>query len=101
MHEMLLEEGYVMIMSDLFQQMAFCHFCHDYCVHAMILSSTCVLLYAIPSLQGCMPCSFVIFVVTSTSLQSSVIVDADFRDFEFHYVLVLFFVVMPYVHVVS
>ena len=29
MPEILLEEGYVMIMSDLFQQMAFCHFCHD------------------------------------------------------------------------
>ena len=70
MPEMLLEEGYVRNLSDLFQQMAFCHFCHDLCVHAMILSSTCVVLYAIPSLQGCMPCIFVIIVVTSTSMQS-------------------------------
>ena len=66
----------------------------------MILSSTCVLLYAMPSLQGCMPCIFVIFVVTSTSLQSSVIVDADFRDLEFHSPCPDF-VNMPYVHVVS
>ena len=27
--EMLLEEGYVRNMSDLFRQMVFCHFCHD------------------------------------------------------------------------
>ena len=87
--EMLLEEGYVMIMSDLFEQMAFCHCCHDYCVHDMILSSTCVLINAMPSLQGCMPCIFVIFVVTSTSMQSSLLGDADFRDLEFHQVLVL------------
>ena len=33
---------------------------------------------------------FEIFVVTSTSLQSSVISNADFRDLEFHKVLVLF-----------
>ena len=33
---------------------------------------------------------FVICVVTSTSLQSSVIGNADFRDLEFHEVLVLF-----------
>ena len=39
----------------------------------MILSSTCVLLNSMPSLQWCLPCIFVIFVVTSTSLQSSVI----------------------------
>ena len=33
---------------------------------------------------------FVIFVVTSTSMQSSLLDDADFRDLEFHQVLVLF-----------
>ena len=44
---------------------------------------------------------FVMCVVTGTSLQSSVIGNADFRDLEFHEVLVLIFVVMPYVHVVS
>ena len=36
----------------------------------MNLSPTCVLGYAMPSLQGCMPCIFVINVVTSTSMQT-------------------------------
>ena len=36
----------------------------------MGMSSTCVLLYAMPSLQPCMPCIFVISVVTSTSMQT-------------------------------
>ena len=36
----------------------------------MGMSSTCVLLYAMPSLQWCMPCIFVISVVTSTSMQT-------------------------------
>ena len=44
----------------------------------MILSSTCVLLYAMPSLQGSMPYIFVIIVVTSTSMQSS---SRDVADF--------------------
>ena len=83
MPEMLLEEGYVSNLSDLFQQMAFCHFCHDLCVHAMTLSSSCVLLYAMPSLQRSLPCFFVICVVTRTSLQSGAFLNADFRDLEF------------------
>ena len=36
----------------------------------MRLMSSCVLIYAMPSLQGCMPCIFVINVVTSTSMQT-------------------------------
>ena len=36
----------------------------------MGMSSTSVLGYAMPSLQGCMPCIFVINVVTSTSMQT-------------------------------
>ena len=36
----------------------------------MRLMSTCVLIYAMPSLQWCMPCIFVISVVTSTSMQT-------------------------------
>ena len=36
----------------------------------MIRSSTCVLNYAMPSLQGYLPCIFVINVVTSTSMQT-------------------------------
>ena len=36
----------------------------------MSLSSTGVLLYVIPSLRRCMPCIFLIYVVTSTSMQT-------------------------------
>ena len=36
----------------------------------MNLSSTCVLNYAMSSLQRCLPCIFVINVVTSTSMQT-------------------------------
>ena len=36
----------------------------------MGMSSTCVLMYAMPYLQRCMPCIFVISVVTSTSMQT-------------------------------
>ena len=44
----------------------------------MILSSTCVLYNAIPSLQGCMPCIFVINMVTSTIMQTRLLDVADF-----------------------
>ena len=44
------------------------------------MSSTCVLLYAMPSLQRFMPCIFVISVVTSTSIQSRLRDVSDFRD---------------------
>ena len=59
----------------------------------MNLSPTCVLGYAMPSLQGCIPCILVICVVTSTSLQSSVIGNAEFRDLEFfsHFPDVIFY----------
>ena len=43
-------------------------------------SSTCVLIYAMPSLQRCMPCIFVISVVTSTSMQTRLRDVSDFRD---------------------
>ena len=46
----------------------------------MGMSSTCVLLYAIPSFQWCMPLIFVISVVTSTSMQSRLRSVSDFRD---------------------
>ena len=46
----------------------------------MGMSSTCVLLYAMPSLQRCMPCIFVISVVTSTSMQTRLRNVSDFRD---------------------
>ena len=44
----------------------------------MGMSSTCVLLYAMPSFQGCMPCIFVINVMTSTSMQTRLRDIADF-----------------------
>ena len=40
--------------------------------------STCVLIYAMSSLQGCLPCIFVINVVTSTSMQTRLRDIADF-----------------------
>ena len=46
----------------------------------MGMSSTCVLLYAMPSFQGCMPCIFVISVVTSTSMQTRLRDVPDFSD---------------------
>ena len=44
----------------------------------MRLMSTCVLNYVMPSLQWCMPCIFVINVVTRTSMQTRFRVVADF-----------------------
>ena len=49
----------------------------------MGMSSTCVLLYAMPYFQRCMPCIFVISVVTSTSMQSRLRNVSDFRDSDF------------------
>ena len=46
----------------------------------MGMTPTCVLLYAMPSLQRCMPCIFVISVVTSTSMQTRPRNVSDFRD---------------------
>ena len=59
------------------------------CVLHMGMISTCVLGYTMPSLQGWKPCIFVIFVVTSTSMQSSSRDVADFRDLEFFQVISL------------
>ena len=49
----------------------------------MGMSSTCVLFYAMPSFQWCMPCIFVISVVTSTSMRSRLRNVSDFRDGDF------------------
>ena len=101
MPEMLLEEGYVRKVADLFQQMAFCHFCHDYCVHDNAMSYTYVLLRVLSSFQRCNPFIFVMCVVTSTSLQSGAFVNADFRDLAFPLSPGSVYLNMPYVHVVS
>ena len=57
----------------------------------MGMRSTSVLQNAMLSLHGCMPCICVIFVVTSTSMQSSLLNDTDFRDLEFHCLCLLLF----------
>ena len=49
----------------------------------MGMSSTCVLMYAMPYLHRCMPCIFVISVVTSTSMQTRLRDVSDFRDCNF------------------
>ena len=49
----------------------------------MSMSSTCVLDYAMPSLQGCLSCSFVINVVNSTSMQTRLRDIAVSRDVGF------------------
>ena len=67
-----------MLVPISYQIMSICHFCHDYRVLHMGMSSTWVLLNAMPSLQGCMPCIFVINVVTSTSMQTRLRDVADF-----------------------
>ena len=46
----------------------------------MRLMSTCVLNYAMPYLQWCMSCIFVINVVTSTSMQTRLRDNADFSS---------------------
>ena len=46
----------------------------------MGISSTYVLMYAMLCLQRCMPCIFVISVVTSTSMQIRLRNVSDFRD---------------------
>ena len=89
MPKLLMQECYKMLVPVSYQSMGICHFCYIYCVFRMGMSSTCVFGYAMPSLQGCMPCFFVIFVVTSTCMQSSSRDIADFRDLEFHEVLAL------------
>ena len=49
----------------------------------MGMSPTCVLMYAMPSLQRCMPCIFVISVVSRTSMQTRLRDVSDFRDSNF------------------
>ena len=44
----------------------------------MSMSTTCLLNYIMPSLQGCIPCIFVINVVTRTSMQTRLRDVADF-----------------------
>ena len=98
---MLLEEGYLRLLSDLLLHLGFCHFCHDYCVHDMPMSSTYVLLRVLSSFQRCNPCIFVMCVVTSTSLQSGALANSVFRDLVISPSPGVVHLMMPYVHVVS
>ena len=75
-----MQECYKVFTAATYQFWVICHFCHIFCVINMDMSSTCVLIYAMPSFQGCFPCIFVIYVVTSTSMQSSLRDIADLRD---------------------
>ena len=67
----------------------------------MGMSSICVLIYAMPYLQGCMPCIFLINVVTSTSMQSSSRDIADFRDSEISPSHCSADIFMPCIHVAT
>ena len=70
MPKSLVQECYMLLPAVTYQNMRICYFCCYWCVHLMGMSSTCVLMYAMPYLQRCMLCIFVISVVTSTSMQT-------------------------------
>ena len=70
MPESSLQECYMMLICWNCYNLMICLFHCILCVHPMRLMSTCVLNYAMPYLQGCMPCIFVINVVTRTSMQT-------------------------------
>ena len=66
----------------------------------MGMSSAGVLIYAVPSLQRCMPCIFVISVVTSTSMQTRLRDVSDFRDSNFAK-SVTAVILLPCIHVAT
>ena len=68
----------MMLPAGCYQNLVICLFHCILCVHPMRMRTIGVLFYAIPSLQGCMPCIFVISVVTSTSMQTRLRDVADF-----------------------
>ena len=70
----------MMLSAVCYQNLVICLFHCILCVHPMIMSSTCDFNYIMPSLQGCLSCIFVIFVVTYTSMQISLRDVADFCD---------------------
>ena len=66
----------------------------------MSMSSTDVLIYAMPSLQRCMPRIFVIYVVTSTSMQTRLRDVSVFRDLGFS-LSVTVVILLPCIHVAT
>ena len=75
-----LQECYMMLTCWDCCNLMICLFHCILCVHPMSMSSICILFYIMSSLQGCMPCIFVIYVVTSTSMPSSLRDVADCCD---------------------
>ena len=73
MPETSLQDCYMMLICWNCYNLVICHFCCIWCVHPMSMSSTCVLYYIMPSLQGCHPCIFVSCVVSASSLLSRVL----------------------------
>ena len=73
----------MLLSAGSYQNLEICHFCIFNSVPLMGMSSTCVLLYAMLSFQWCMPCIFVISVVTRTSMQTRLRYVYDFRDSDF------------------
>ena len=65
----------------------------------MGMSSTGVLIYAMPYLQRCMPCIFVIYVVTSTSMQTRLRDVSVFTDLEFCSSPLPAVILLPCIHV--
>ena len=90
MPKSLVQECYMMFSAVTYQNLVFCYFCYIWCVYLLGMSSTCVLYYIMPSLQGCMPCIFVINVVTRTSMQTRLLDVSDFRDLVISVCLLLF-----------
>ena len=70
----------MMLTAVCYQNLMICLFHCILRVHPMSMSSTCVLNYIKPSLKWCLSCIFVIHVVPSTSMQSSLHDVADFCD---------------------
>ena len=83
MPKSLVQECYMMFTAVAYQNLVICYFSCNWCVHLMGMISTGVLIYAMPSLQRCMPCIFVIYVVTSTSMQTRLRDVPVFRNIEF------------------
>ena len=96
----LLQECYMMLTAVCFQNLMICLFHCILCVHPMSLMSICVLNYIMPSLLGCLPCIFVIYVVTSTSMQTRLRDVSVFRDFGFS-LSVTAVILLPCIHVAT
>ena len=73
----------MMLSAGIYHNLLICHFHCILCVHPMSLISTCFMRSIIPFLQRCNSCNFCIYVVTRTSMQSSLHDVADFCDSHF------------------